>query len=347
MGLSLRGGVYHWKKRINGETYSRTTRTADRKEAETMAVLWEAEIIKNVMLHGRKPVNLHEALDAFLKEREGTKGYNNAKVHLRWFYELPNVRLDLLTEEQVQKVIANRRELGHSHNTLVVTANYFNAVMTMREKRKWSVGPRLERMESEQTRLRFLSYDEEARLLDAVDPSKHFRGINPRTVRARQDNRDLLIALLDLGCRFSEAAKMTCSQVDLVSRRVMMKRVKRGVDNTLVMTDRLYEVLKRRHGHLVDQYVFSSKKQYNNNCLWMRDALKRAGISEDEGRITLHTMRHTHASRLIKGGLSILKVQQMLGHRKLQSTLCYAHVETGAVAHKAAEILNRRESAAL
>lgn len=346
MGLSLRGKVWHWKKTIEGETYSRTTGTADRKDAETMATLWEAEIIKAVRITGVKPVTTHKAIEAFLKMREGSKGYKSVEAQLRWYLEsLPDVRMDLLSVDELHKVIDKRRALGHAHNTLVVSINYWNAVCNLCESRKWCTGPRLPRLEAQQTRLRYLTYDEEAKLLDAVDPSKHFRGINPRTVRARADNYDLIVVLLDLGCRYSEAGKMTWSQVDLVARKVMMRRVKRGVDNTLVMTERLYEVLKRRKESAVDQYVFPTKTTYNNNGLWIRDALKRAGISEAEGRISLHTLRHTHASRLIKGGLSILEVQQMLGHKKLASTLVYAHVETGVVATRAAEILNRRVAA--
>ena len=76
---------------IQGETYGRSTKTVDKKLAESMSTLWEAEIIKNVMAFGRKPMNLHAALAEFLKEREGKKGHDGAAAHLPYYYELPDI----------------------------------------------------------------------------------------------------------------------------------------------------------------------------------------------------------------------------------------------------------------
>lgn len=74
MTLALRNGIWHWKKMVNGHLFARTTKTGDRKIAETLAALWEAEAIKEVMLSGNKPMYLHDVLDAFLKAREGKAG---------------------------------------------------------------------------------------------------------------------------------------------------------------------------------------------------------------------------------------------------------------------------------
>ncbi|WP_370652432.1 tyrosine-type recombinase/integrase [Aquabacterium sp.] len=56
--------------------------------------------------------------------------------------------------------------------------------------------------------------------------------------------------------------------------------------------------------------------------------------------MTLHVMRHSHASRLLDGGMSVLEVQQQLGHRHLQSTTVYLHADNKASSRKAAGILN-------
>jgi integrase len=340
MTIQLRNGIWHWKKMVQGHVFARSTKTGDKKTAETLAALWEAEAIKEVMLNGNKPVFLKEALDAFLKEREGTGGYHSARNHIKHFYAIPNLRMNDVQLSQVQAVIAKRRDEGTAHNTLVVASNYWNAVCTFCEKQKWTTGPRLPRVEAEQTRLRYLSADEERRLFTAIDPNAKYRGKNPKTDRARQDNTDLLLFLLHMGCRFSEASEMRWNQIDLATRKVLMRRKKRGVDNTLVMSDRVYEMLNRRKGVATDEWVFSSKKKFNNNSLWLKAALERAGISEAEGRITLHTARHTYASRMLNSGMSLVEVQSLLGHRKISSTMIYSHVEAGAVAEKAARVLS-------
>jgi integrase len=341
MTLSLRHGIWHWKKMVNGELYARTTKTGDKKLAEQIAAVWEGELIQQVLVMGHRPMLVHDALNAFLKEREGTKGYNACRNHVRHYFDLPNVRIYELQLHQVQGIIEKRREAGASHNTLVVATNYWNAVCRMCEQKKWSTGPRLPRVQQVQTRLRYLSADEEAKLFAAIDPKDAFPGRNPRTVRARQDNTDLLLFLLHMGCRYSEAAKMRWNQVDLSSRTVLMLRNKRGVNNTLVMSDQLHAMLTRRYAERKDEWVFSGKKSHNNNGAWLKDALKRAGISEADGRITLHTCRHTYASRMLKDAkLSLVEVQALLGHRKIQSTMVYSHIETGAVAEKAARVLS-------
>ncbi|MGJ0223611.1 tyrosine-type recombinase/integrase, partial [Streptococcus pyogenes] len=155
----------------------------------------------------------------------------------------------------------------------------------------------------------------------------------------------LLLALIHTGCRYREVARMTWAQVDLDGRKLRVYRQKGGVDNTLVMSDKLHAMLLRRKAEAAGEWVFPTKRRHNNNYGWLREALKRAGISEDAGRITLHTARHTFASRMLNSGMSLVEVQGLLGHRNVTSTAIYAHVETGAVAEKAARVLDAMRDA--
>lgn len=48
------------------------------------------------------------------------------------------------------------------------------------------------------------------------------------------------------------------------------------------------------------------------------------------GRLGLHTLRHTHASHLLKQGIHAKVVQERLGHSPIQVTLdLYSHVAPG------------------
>lgn len=340
MALTERNGIWHWRKIIQGHTFARSTKTGDKKLAEQIAALWEAEAIKEVVLKGTKPVLLHSVIKAFLNARKGTGGHSNAQVHLRHFLALPNVRVGDLDLAQVQGVIQRRRDAGASHNTLVVTVSYWNAVVRFAEEQKWGTAIKLPRMYPEKTRLRYLTAEEEAALFAAIDPSAKYPGKCARTDKARQDNTDLLLALLHTGARYREIARMTWTQVDLEGCKLRIHRQKGGVDNTLVMSDKLHAMLSRRKSEAVDQWVFPTKRRHNNNYSWLKQALARCGITEDAGRVTLHTARHTFASRMLSSGMSLVEVQGLLGHRNLSSTSVYLHVETGAVAEKAARVLD-------
>ena len=55
-----------------------------------------------------------------------------------------------------------------------------------------------------------------------------------------------------------------------------------------------------------------------------RDALARAGI----GSARVHDLRHTYASRLITAGVSMARVQQLVGHTLITTTARYSHLIT-------------------
>lgn len=342
MSLTMsKQGVYHWRKTIEGHPFFKSTKTADLRLAEQMAALWEADAIREVVVKGAKPVNLHSVIRAYLDERKGRGGHQSAAAHLSHFRAIPNIKFSEVTERQVQEVIEKRREEGIANNTLSVTVSYWNALVNFAERQKWSTGVKISRIEPTRTRIRYLTDAEEMALLQAIDPHAQFPGRCQRTVRARQDNTDLLIMLLDTGARYREVARMNWSQVDLPNGRILIYRLKGGTDTTLVMTDRIREVLARRHAEREDEWLFPTKRRHNNAYKWMKPALVRAGIDADLGRVTLHTARHTHATRLLQGGLNIVELQGQLGHVSLQSTMVYLHMSPTAAAEKAAGILNK------
>ncbi len=58
-------------------------------------------------------------------------------------------------------------------------------------------------------------------------------------------------------------------------------------------------------------------------------------------KATIHTLRHTFASRLVQAGVSIAKVSKLLGHSSVQTTEIYAHLAPNEVSVEAVNVLNR------
>jgi integrase len=55
---------------------------------------------------------------------------------------------------------------------------------------------------------------------------------------------------------------------------------------------------------------------------WFEDAVKKAGLVD----FTWHDLRHTFASRLVMADVDIRTVAELMGHKKIQMTMRYAHL---------------------
>jgi integrase len=193
-------------------------------------------------------------------------------------------------------------------------------------------------------KVRYLSLEEEKKLLDMLDPnntnnrSHYYKRQATKGTTFMQDDYDLVICLLDTGCRKSEIMQMTWEQVDLNECLLKVYRSKTSTETHLYMTDRVYEVLKRRYQSRTTEWVFTNESctGYRKSVEGIKNVLKKLGLDD----VVIHTLRHTFASKALNAGLQLYEVSRMLGHNSLQTTQIYSHLDMKGTAIKTKELLN-------
>jgi integrase len=157
---------------------------------------------------------------------------------------------------------------------------------------------------------RYLSSAEEAAILDHL----------LRMGAAHADYaymHDLVALLLDSGMRCTEALTIQQSQYTDGRVRLLHGDTKSGKGRLVPLTGRARAALSRMFWHPLHLKV---------NADWAgrrwRTSVAKVGLEE----LTLHTLRHTCASRLIQRGVDIYLVSKWLGHSSLEITKRYAHL---------------------
>jgi hypothetical protein len=129
MSLKQRNGIWHFRKQIEVHTLAFSTKTGDEKLAREIATVREAQFLRDLLVGGKRSIKLHDAINAWVKQRVGTAGYANAKRQISLFKTLQNRNIHELSQLQVQAVVNQRRADGMKPSTLSVMVNYWNCLV--------------------------------------------------------------------------------------------------------------------------------------------------------------------------------------------------------------------------
>ena len=171
-----------------------------------------------------------------------------------------------------------------------------------------------------------LTKREARRLVEAPDTT---------TYAGRRD-RAILETFYATGVRVSELAGLTLSDVDTEERILRIVQGKGRKDRNVPLTAAaanaieryLLEARPKMRGARRSRLLFLAPRGGRLHTSTLNDLVhlyaKKVRIRR---HVTCHTLRHSVATHLLKGGADIRHIQVLLGHASLQSTERYTRVE--------------------
>ena len=156
------------------------------------------------------------------------------------------------------------------------------------------------------------------------------------TTKEGQRNKAIIEVLFSCGLRVSELVNMKLSQLFLEEGFIQV--VGKGSKERLVpISPRAIKELNlwfydRKQLEIKEgeeDYVFLNRRgSHLTRTMILIMIKKQAKIAGNKKTISPHTMRHSFATALLKGGADLRAIQAMLGHEDIGTTEIYTHVDT-------------------
>lgn len=313
--------------RPRGSSWQADVRGADGKRmradfaTELEAKAWEAQALadratgKDVSVPDRsdRSATLKDAYDlAMQKDWQGAVEVERRAKPMLLFFG-PNLSIQAINDDKIDEYIEALREQGNSDSTINKKLSALRVVLTRAKKKGWlREVPEIQHFDEGAHRIRFLSYEEEARVLAT---GRHF---------GLMDWADQIVALIDTGCRKGELFKVTWADVNDRFLILWGRKNPSGTTNSGVpISQRLGVILKARKDR-GDATPFGCVSYNALQDHWQR-VRKHLGLDKDD-QFVIHALRHTCASRLVQAGVDLRRVQVWMGHQNIATTLRYAHL---------------------
>ncbi len=292
-----------------------------KKNAQKVIRKKETEIVENKYLDIRKepdPVKFHDFAKEYLQWARANKKTSTCSRDvyiIRHFdKEFEGKNIQDITAWQIEKYKTRRKEdlkPASVNRELALLKHIFSKALEWK-KIKESPVKDVKRLKGETKRVRFLMPDEIQALLPNCDGL--LRGLL----------KSLVTVALHTGARKGELQNLHWPEVDFELGIISLLDTKNGERRDIPMNETArstLEALERK-----SEFVFPNRngKRIDDAQIQIAftEALKRCKIED----FHFHDLRHTFASNLVMQGAELNDVRVLLGHKKMDMTLRYAHL---------------------
>jgi site-specific recombinase XerD len=143
--------------------------------------------------------------------------------------------------------------------------------------------------------------------------------------------RMTLATIYALGLRIGEGLRLETKDIDSGRQMVWVRDGKGAKDRRVPLPKplllRLRSYWKSERPSSTSQLLFTSAE---GGPIHETTIQKTFNAAQKEAKIprraTVHTLRHSYATHLVEHGISLRTIQEILGHKSLQTTEVYMHV---------------------
>jgi integrase len=230
-------------------------------------------------------------------------------------------RLNQITRREVQLFHSRLRDEGLAP----ATCNHYLKLL----KRALNLAIQWEVMSGPNPVVGIQQYREDNLIENYLTDEELKRFVDVLTTDANRNVCNILLLLLNTGCRVGEILSLRWADCDLNHRviRISAKNSKSGTRRSIPLNSGSVEILEWQLMITKDfDYCFINpvtKDRYKTISKVFERLKRCAGI-----KIRLHDTRHNFASMLINDGRSLFEVQRILGHSSPVVTQRYAHLTT-------------------
>lgn len=244
------------------------------------------------------------------------------RIHV--YPALAKYPLDEIGTDQIIALVGRMRKEGYANGTcnrVVVIIRYiFNLAVKWKVPGVTSNPTAGVEMGSEVQRNRFLTKEETQRLVASIAADENVTAANA------------IMLLLLTGGRRNEITHARWDNVMWAERKLHVPLSKSGKPRWISLSAQALDLLQSLPRIEGNHYIFPSPVTGRPSpSLWFPwDRIRaRAGLED----VRLHDLRHSFASFLVNGGVSLYVVQALLGHANAKTTQRYAHLVSDTLMH--------------
>jgi integrase len=325
--LFKKRGWYYVDFWLEGKRYKKTTKTRKKNEADDVARL----IVKNKIkeIYEKSECMLSDLISQYIELiKIENKTWDDKIVRLKRFFKfVGDKNLSEITPAECQGFITN---ISKTKFTKATVNRYIATIKHLFNKAiEWELLDRNPmrniKLFRETPRLRFYTASELERLIKAA------RELSEQKISQNQYLFFyIMMTAIYTGMRLGEIINL--KWMDIRDDNFVIQNSKSGLKRIVPIKRELMDILKDLP--TVNEYIFPLHRKEADVITKIWHKVRESACVKD-GRF--HDLRHTFGSNLIKSGVDIVTVKEILGHSDLKMTQIYTH---SSISQKKAAIGN-------